>query len=186
MPRGRGGNRHKGRSRHFTSPEELEAVRKKTEREKNWREQKGEYSSSDSEDGGATGEKKISSTESEESDSENEQAKVKGVEHLIEVENPNRAVKKKPPKAEQNVTENKPQLTRREREELERQKAKANYMKLHAAGKTQEAQADLARLALVRKQREEAAKKKEEERKAKEATKAAKSDALNKALGKKS
>lgn len=36
---------------------------------------------------------------------------------------------------------------------------------MHAAGKTDEARADLARLALVRKKREEAAKKKEEETK---------------------
>jgi len=36
---------------------------------------------------------------------------------------------------------------------------------MHLAGKTDEARADLARLALVRKQREEAAKKREDERK---------------------
>lgn len=38
-------------------------------------------------------------------------------------------------------------------------------MKMHLAGKTDQAKADLARLAIIRKQREEAAKKKEEERK---------------------
>ena len=37
--------------------------------------------------------------------------------------------------------------------------------KLHAEGKTEEARADLARLAIIRKQREEAAKKREEEKK---------------------
>jgi len=51
------------------------------------------------------------------------------------------------------------------REELERQQAKERYEKLHLAGKTDEARADLARLALIKKQREEAAKKREEERK---------------------
>ena len=51
------------------------------------------------------------------------------------------------------------------REELEKQQAKEHYEKLHLAGKTDEARSDLARLALVRKQREEAAKKREEERK---------------------
>ncbi len=56
------------------------------------------------------------------------------------------------------------QLSRREREELEKQRAKAHYQKLHAAGKTEEAQADLARLAIIRKQREEAAKKREDEK----------------------
>lgn len=50
------------------------------------------------------------------------------------------------------------------REEVEKQRARANYQKLHAAGKTDEARQDLARLALIRKQREEAAKKREEER----------------------
>ena len=47
---------------------------------------------------------------------------------------------------------------------MEKQRAKAHYQKLHAAGKTEEAQADLARLAIIRKQREEAAKKREEEK----------------------
>jgi hypothetical protein len=40
-------------------------------------------------------------------------------------------------------------------------------MKMHLAGKTEEARADMARLALIRKQREEAAKKRDEERKGK-------------------
>lgn len=51
------------------------------------------------------------------------------------------------------------------REEIERQQAKERYMKLHLAGKTDQAKADLARLAIIRKQREEAARKKEEEKK---------------------
>lgn len=40
-------------------------------------------------------------------------------------------------------------------------------MKMHLAGKTDQAKADLARLAIIRKQREDAARKKEEERKGK-------------------
>ena len=51
------------------------------------------------------------------------------------------------------------------REELEKQQAKERYEKLHLAGKTDEARADLARLALIKKQREDAAKKREDERK---------------------
>lgn len=50
------------------------------------------------------------------------------------------------------------------REELEKQEARRRYQALHLAGKTEEAQADLARLAIIRRQREEAAKKKEEEK----------------------
>lgn len=38
-------------------------------------------------------------------------------------------------------------------------------MKMHLAGKTDQAKADLARLAIIKKQREEVAKKKEEEKK---------------------
>jgi hypothetical protein len=56
------------------------------------------------------------------------------------------------------------------REEIEKQKAKERYMKMHLAGKTEQAKADLARLAIIRKQREEAARKKEEERKGKSGT----------------
>lgn len=51
------------------------------------------------------------------------------------------------------------------REEIEKQKAKERYMKMHLAGKTDQAKADLARLAIIKKQREEAARKKEEEKK---------------------
>lgn len=51
------------------------------------------------------------------------------------------------------------------REEIEKQKAKERYMKMHLAGKTDQAKADLARLAIIKKQREEAAKKKDEEKK---------------------
>lgn len=58
------------------------------------------------------------------------------------------------------------------REEIEKQKAKERYMKLHLEGKTEQARADLARLAIIKKQREDAAKKREELRKEKEAEEA--------------
>lgn len=50
------------------------------------------------------------------------------------------------------------------REELEKQRSETAYRKKHEAGQTDEARRDLARLALIRQQREEAAKKKEMER----------------------
>lgn len=53
------------------------------------------------------------------------------------------------------------------REELEKQRAAANYQRLHAKGKTEEARADLARLAIIKAQREEAAKKRADEAKSK-------------------
>jgi Casein kinase substrate phosphoprotein PP28 len=43
-----------------------------------------------------------------------------------------------------------PVLSRREREEIEKERARANYQRLHAQGKTDEARADLARLAIIR------------------------------------
>lgn len=50
------------------------------------------------------------------------------------------------------------------REEIEKQRKAANYRKLHAQGKTEEARADLERLAIIRKQREEAQKKRDDEK----------------------
>ncbi|KAG9202216.1 hypothetical protein G6514_004653 [Epicoccum nigrum] len=55
------------------------------------------------------------------------------------------------------------QLSRREREALEKQAAKERYDKLHAEGKTEQARADLERLKLVKERREaESARKKAE------------------------
>lgn len=83
------------------------------------------------------------------------QHKAKGVEGLIEIENPNRAVKKDKKLSKLGMGDSeqqgetsssaKPELSRKEREELERQRAKAHYQKLHAEGKTEQARADLAR-----------------------------------------
>ena len=70
------------------------------------------------------------------------------------------------------------------REQLEKQKAIANYQKLHAAGKTDEARADLARLAIIKQQREEAAKRREDEKKQKEVVLKQKTEQTQKALGK--
>lgn len=52
------------------------------------------------------------------------------------------------------------ELSRREREALQAQQAKERYQKMHEAGKTDEAKADLARLKLIKEKREaEAARK---------------------------
>lgn len=51
------------------------------------------------------------------------------------------------------------------REEIERQRTALRKRKLQEEGKTEEARADLARLAVIRRQREEAARKKEEQKK---------------------
>lgn len=55
-------------------------------------------------------------------------------------------------------------FTSHSREEIQKQRATAHYRKMHSEGKTEEARADLARLAIIRQQREEAAKKREEEK----------------------
>jgi len=47
---------------------------------------------------------------------------------------------------------------------MEKKMAHEKYMQLHLAGKTDQAKADLARLAVVRKKREEAAAKKNAEK----------------------
>ncbi|XP_004927049.1 28 kDa heat- and acid-stable phosphoprotein-like [Bombyx mandarina] len=167
MPRGKFTN-HKGRNRKFTSPEELEEQRKHDEQKKKWRKEQGKESSSEEE---SEEEKSGSGSEGSDSD-EDHPTKAKGVSGLIEVENPNRVVKKN--KKLSNLNDlgdvEKPQLSRREREEIERQRAAAAYQKLHAEGKTEQARADLARLAIIRQQREEAAKRREAEKKSKEDT----------------
>jgi len=61
------------------------------------------------------------------------------------------------------------QLSRREREEKEKKEAQERYWKLHAAGKTDQAKADLGRLAAIRKEREAAALKRKAEQEAKAA-----------------
>lgn len=181
--RGRGGSGHKGQRRHFTNPDQLAENKEKEERERKWREQRGEISSEESE-----GEESSSSEseEEEEAAETSDEPKVKGVHHLIAIENPNRVVKKDKKVSQLQVVDAEgPQLSRREREEIEKQKAKAHYQRLHAAGRTTEAKEDLARLAIIRKQREEAAKRREEEQKVKQKAEAAKVDATKKALGKK-
>ena len=46
---------------------------------------------------------------------------------------------------------------------MEKERAKAAFWKAQMEGKTEQARADLARLAIIKKQREEAARKKAEE-----------------------
>jgi len=53
------------------------------------------------------------------------------------------------------------ELSRREREAITAQQAKERYQKLHEAGKTDEAKADLARLKLIKEKREAEAQRKQ-------------------------
>lgn len=193
MPKGKGKFvNHKGKHRSFTNPDELEEQRKREEKERQWRAERGEVSSSEEEE---EEEKKKgsdeSSSEEETSSEEEDEGKAKGVEGLIQVENPNRVQQKAKKLSTLNTelaaapSSSKPELSRREREELEKQRAAANYQRLHAKGKTEEARADLARLAIIKAQREEAAKKREAEAKMKEVEKQKKTQQTKQALGKK-
>lgn len=111
----------------------------------------GEESSSSSEEESNDSDNSVDFEESSEDDANH---KKKGVQGLIEIENPNRAVKKsaeKVTKVDVNAAgSSKPDLSRREREELEKQRAQAHYQKMHAEGKTEQARADLARLAIIK------------------------------------
>ncbi|KAH6564149.1 hypothetical protein BASA50_006840 [Batrachochytrium salamandrivorans] len=98
----------------------------------------------------------------------------------MEIANPNRAASKRPSaklgnvapvksqendsseESEEEEPEKVPELSRREREALAKERAKAAYFKLQQEGKTDQARADLARLALIRKQRELTAQKRAE------------------------
>ncbi|KAK4259720.1 hypothetical protein QN277_006023 [Acacia crassicarpa] len=155
MGRGKFKSKPTGR-RQFSTPEDLAAgtsnrprsFRKKEEEEE---EEVEEASEEESE---------------EESDEESTQKK-KGTQGIIEIQNPNLA-KPKSLKAKDVDVEKTTELSRREREELEKQRAHERYMRLQEQGKTEQAKKDLERLALIRQQRAEAAKKREEEKAAKE------------------
>lgn len=160
---------HKGRNRHFTSPEELEAERKKEEQKKKWRSTREENSDEEDED-----EEKGSDEGSDESEEESDDDQ-KGAGSLIEISNPNRVQKKAAIKASAldsvEVSESssaEPQLSRREREQIEKQRALAAHQKRHAEGKTTQAKADLARLAIIKQHRAEAAARREAEKKTKD------------------
>ena len=194
MARGRSRG-HKGGRKQFSNPDQIKDDIAKQEEKKRWREAHPDSSSEESSEeeekpprgarpkrqprGAAAKEEESASEESssEEESSEDEDAKKKGVAGMIEVENPNRVKKAHKKVSALDDVAAKPQLSRREREEIDKAKAKANYQKMHAAGKTDEARADLARLAIIRKQREDAAAKRDAEKKAKEDAAKAKAEA---------
>ncbi|XP_037060643.1 28 kDa heat- and acid-stable phosphoprotein-like [Peromyscus leucopus] len=163
MPKGGRKEGRKSRVRQYTSPEEIDA-QLQAEKQANAEDEQKE--SGDGASGDPKKEKSIDSDESEDEDDDYQQ-KQKGVEGLIDIENPN-LVAQTTKKVTQLDLDGPKELSRREQEEIEKQKAKERYMKLHLAGKTEQAKADLSRLAIIRKQQEEAARKKEEGRKAKD------------------
>ncbi|XP_053208145.1 28 kDa heat- and acid-stable phosphoprotein-like [Panonychus citri] len=175
------GKAHKGGRRQFTNPQDMVAKQEKEEKEREWRKRRGEIESSSEDEDDSEEEEETSSEEEEapgvvaraggsgEADGSGDANKA--VEPLIEVNNPNRAVKKPSKKELDNLVNAKVELSRREREELEKQLAREHYAKLTMEGKTEQAREDLARLAVIKKQREEAAKKREDEKRLKEEAK---------------
>nr|XP_009405664.1 PREDICTED: 28 kDa heat- and acid-stable phosphoprotein isoform X2 [Musa acuminata subsp. malaccensis] len=139
--------------RNFSTPEELDAGTSACSR--TIRQDQTEYN------------KKEGSEEGSGEDSGEEVGRRKGTISLIEIQNPN-FVKPRTTKAKDANLENATQLTRREREEIEKQRAHERYMRLQEQGKTEQSRKDLERLALIRRQRAEAAKKRQEEKAAKE------------------
>ncbi|KAK1269801.1 hypothetical protein QJS04_geneDACA008251 [Acorus gramineus] len=112
-------------------------------------------------------EEEVELEEESEEESDDETEKKKSTQGGIEIENPN-LVKPKNVKARQVDLEKTPELSRREREEIEKQKAHERFMRLQEQGKTEQSKKDLERLAMIRQQRADAAKKREEEKAAKE------------------
>ncbi|KAL4280832.1 hypothetical protein GQ457_03G024200 [Hibiscus cannabinus] len=136
--------------RHFSTPEELRAGT--SARPRSFKKEEAEVAEEE---------------EESEEEVEEEPEKRKGTQGLIEIENPNLA-KQKNVKAKDVDMGRTTELSRREREEIEKQKAHERYMKLQEQGKTEQARKDLERLAMIRQQRAEAAKKREEEKAARE------------------
>ena len=84
--------------------------------------------------------------------------KPKGTEGIIEVDNPNKQ-KVKMTKVKDMAGEAAPMLTRKEREEKEKEAKAAHYRKRHEAGLTEEYKQDMAKLNAVKARREAAAAK---------------------------
>ncbi|KAH9425457.1 heat- and acid-stable phosphoprotein [Dermatophagoides pteronyssinus] len=110
---------HKGKRRHFSSPEEIQQQMSQL------------HMKGDDDDDDTIEEKREPGSDDDSSDDDDDDNKIvkpKGVSGLIEIENPNRNPRRAPPTEQV-------QLTRREREEVEKQQAKERYQKLHAEEK---------------------------------------------------
>ncbi|TMW85727.1 28 kDa heat- and acid-stable phosphoprotein [Solanum pennellii] len=154
MGRGKFKGKPTGR-RQFSTPEEMLAGTSR--RPRTFKQEEAE----------AEDNEKFEEESEEESEEDSDGERRKGTQGIIEIENPN-LVKPKNVKAKNVDIEKTTELSRREREEIEKQQAHERYMRLQEQGKTDQAKKDLERLALIRQQRADAAKKREEEKAAKE------------------
>ncbi|CAG8455277.1 718_t:CDS:2, partial [Diversispora eburnea] len=136
----------RGGGHRFTNPRNLESGDSEGWEYRNKREIKKDSGESSEEN--ESGNELNGSNASESSEEELDESK-------FEISNPNRNNKKDSLKVS-DISSTR-ELSRREREALEKEAARQRYWKLHLEGKTDQAKADLARLAVIRKQREEAA-----------------------------
>ncbi|KAM7280640.1 hypothetical protein ACFE04_007774 [Oxalis oulophora] len=113
--------------RHFSTPEEL--LSGSSARPRTFRQERTE--------------EKVEGEVSEEEEVEQEPQKRKGIQGIISIENPN-LVKQKVVKARNIDVGKTTELSRREREEIEKQKTHERYMRLQEQGKTDQAKKDLA------------------------------------------
>ncbi|KAF9321476.1 heat- and acid-stable phosphoprotein [Podila horticola] len=120
------------------------------------------------------------SSEASGSESESEEEEVvvakksTGAVPSSDISNPNRASGNRVMKASDLTTPI--EMSRKEREAAEKEAAQARYWKLHQEGKTDQAKADMARLAVIRKKREEAAAQRLAEAQARDEAAAAKAE----------
>lgn len=159
------GKSQRGKQRKFTNFEELQSQAEKLAKKK----EQGDEETSEEEDSDEVDKEEEEEEDSEEETSSDEDHKPKGVESLIDIENPNRRPKKSAvagpgtpaasagPKPQASASAPKPELSRREKEEIERQRRAVASISL----KSEQARADMARLALIKAEREQAAKKRE-------------------------
>lgn len=158
-----GGNRGYGENKYFSGAEAVKA-RNRAAEEAEREEEEGRESGSDAEE--VTEQMK---------QMEVKEKKQSGVAHLIAGE-----------KVAYNEDKDGIRMTRRQQEELAKQKRERAYREAHARGETDEAKADLARLKAVRERREAAKKEKEaaeQKEKEAEAAKRAEGQEYRDALG---
>ncbi|CAN1810574.1 28 kDa heat- and acid-stable phosphoprotein [Linum perenne] len=117
--------------RHFSTPEEMLAG--SSSRPRTFKRVEAEYE-----------EEEKAEEESGEEES-GYQEKRKGTQGLIQIDNPN-IVKQKNLKAKDLDMGKTTELSRREREEIEKQRAHERYMRLQEQGKTEQARKDLGKL----------------------------------------
>eukprot|EP00037_Helgoeca_nana_P002834 m.36502 g.36502 ORF g.36502 m.36502 type:complete len:244 (-) comp12861_c0_seq1:1414-2145(-) len=165
---GRGRSTHKGRMRQFTSgPNDEDA--EKAEKKAAWNAKHGK--TEDGEDDIDEEDEEEEGAASAKPKKNSKPAKAVKVDQYGIPITDSEGSSEEDEEEEEDAAAAAPVLTRREREEVEKQESDRKYQSLHAAGKTEESREDMARLKLIREKRAEA----KEKREAMAAAKAAKS-----------